>query len=81
VLDLAFLRFKILRLLGLAQQVRSQHQHQRGPKVYALHAPEVECIGKGVKPACLLVRLQGQHRHPRDVSEGRPVRAPFQGAA
>jgi hypothetical protein len=20
---------------------------QRGPKVYALHAPEVECIGKG----------------------------------
>jgi len=34
-------------LLGLAQQVRSQDQHQRGPKVYALHAPEVECIGKG----------------------------------
>jgi IS5 family transposase len=33
-------------LLGLAQQVRSQDQHQRGPKVYALHAPEVECIGK-----------------------------------
>ncbi|MGH6766404.1 MAG: IS5/IS1182 family transposase, partial [Bradyrhizobium sp.] len=25
----------------------SQDQHQRGPKVYALHAPEVECIGKG----------------------------------
>jgi IS5 family transposase len=23
-------------LLGLAQQVRSQDQHQRGPKVYAL---------------------------------------------
>jgi IS5 family transposase len=34
-------------LLGLAQQVRSQDQHLRGPKVYALHAPEVECIGKG----------------------------------
>lgn len=34
-------------LLGLAQQVRSQDQHQRGPKIYALHAPEVECIGKG----------------------------------
>ncbi|WP_157083778.1 hypothetical protein [Bradyrhizobium manausense] len=29
----------------LAQQVRSQDQHQRGPKVDALHAPEVECIG------------------------------------
>lgn len=34
-------------LLSLAQQVRSQDQHQRGPKIYALHAPEVECIGKG----------------------------------
>ena len=66
-------------LLGLAQQVRSQDQHQRGPKVYALHAPEVECIGKG--PHALRVRLQGQHRHPRDVSEGRPVRAPCQGPA
>ena len=33
--------------LDLAQRVRTQDQHQRGPKVYALHAPEVECIGKG----------------------------------
>src|SRR3954447_3268368 len=30
-----------------AERVRSQTQRQRGPKVYALHAPEVECIGKG----------------------------------
>ena len=34
-------------LLDLAHRVRIQDQHQRGPKVYALHAPEVECIGKG----------------------------------
>jgi IS5 family transposase len=34
-------------LLGLAMRVRAQKQHQRGPKVYSLHAPEVECIGKG----------------------------------
>ncbi|MCS3475061.1 IS5 family transposase [Bradyrhizobium elkanii] len=34
-------------LLDLAQRVRSQDQHQRGHKVYALHAPAVECIGKG----------------------------------
>src|SRR5512135_3661384 len=34
-------------LLDLAVQVRLQEQHQRGPKVYSLHAPEVECIGKG----------------------------------
>jgi IS5 family transposase len=31
----------------LASKVHHQDQHQRGPKVYALHAPEVECIGKG----------------------------------
>ena len=27
--------------------MRVQDHRQRGPKVYALHAPEVECIGKG----------------------------------
>jgi IS5 family transposase len=35
------------RMLALARQVRDQTQRQRGPKVYSLHAPEVECIGKG----------------------------------
>lgn len=34
-------------LLDLAVKVRLQDHRQRGPKVYALHAPEVECIGKG----------------------------------
>jgi IS5 family transposase len=34
-------------LLDLASRVRHQEQRQRGPKVYSLHAPEVECIGKG----------------------------------
>src|SRR5262250_912263 len=34
-------------LLSLAFRVRFQDHRQRGPKVYALHAPEVECIGKG----------------------------------
>jgi len=34
-------------LLALAVRVRLQDHRQRGPKVYALHAPEVECIGKG----------------------------------
>ena len=34
-------------LLILAGQVRGQDHRQRGPKVYSLHAPEVECIGKG----------------------------------
>ena len=34
-------------LLDRALRVRHQEQRQRGPKVYSLHAPEVECIGKG----------------------------------
>jgi transposase, IS5 family len=33
-------------LLALADRVRFQDHRQRGPKVYSLHAPEVECIGK-----------------------------------
>src|SRR6202008_3339263 len=34
-------------LLDLALRVRQQEQRQRGPKGYSLHAPEVECSGKG----------------------------------
>jgi len=34
-------------ILTLARRVRDQKQHQRGRKVYSLHAPEVECIGNG----------------------------------
>jgi transposase, IS5 family len=34
-------------LLDLALRVRFQDHRQRGHKIYALHAPEVECIGKG----------------------------------
>jgi IS5 family transposase len=34
-------------ILSRARRVRDRKQHQRGPKVYSLHAPEVECIGKG----------------------------------
>jgi IS5 family transposase len=33
--------------LSMAHRVRDQRQRQRGKKVYSLHAPEVECIGKG----------------------------------
>ncbi len=33
--------------LSRADQVRHQRQRQRGWKLYSLHAPEVECIGKG----------------------------------
>jgi IS5 family transposase len=35
------------RSLTLAGRVHRQKQNARGDKVYSLHAPEVECIGKG----------------------------------
>jgi len=35
------------RMLSLSHSVREQRQRQRGKKIYSLHAPEVECIGKG----------------------------------
>jgi transposase, IS5 family len=38
---------KFAWLLSLARRVREQQRGQRGPKIYSLHAPEVECIGKG----------------------------------
>jgi len=41
------LETRFARLLDLALKVRLQDHRQRGPKVYSLHAPEVECIGKG----------------------------------
>jgi len=38
---------RLARLLYLAERVLAQDRRQRGRKVYSLHAPEVECIGKG----------------------------------
>lgn len=35
------------RMMARAQRVLEQKRGQRGPKIYSLHAPEVECIGKG----------------------------------
>jgi IS5 family transposase len=41
------LKERFANLLALAVRVQFQDHRQRGQKVYALHAPEVECIGKG----------------------------------
>jgi transposase, IS5 family len=41
------LREAFVRPLYLAERVLTQNRHQRGRKIYSLHAPEVECIGKG----------------------------------
>ena len=45
--DNSALRQIFAQPLALARQVREQRPRQRGRKVYSLHAPEVECIGKG----------------------------------
>lgn len=33
--------------LSRADRVRNQRQRRHGWKMYSLHAPEIECIGKG----------------------------------
>ncbi|MET4331292.1 hypothetical protein ABIB80_007151 [Bradyrhizobium sp. i1.15.2] len=33
-------------MLARARHVLEQKRHQRSPKLYSLHVPEVECIGK-----------------------------------
>ena len=47
IADKPELRAAFAQPLSLASRVRLQKHRQRGPKVYSLHAPEVECIGKG----------------------------------
>ena len=55
-------------LLDLALRVRHQEQRQRGPKVYSLHAPEVECIGRG--------KARAPYEFGCKVSIATPVTAP-----
>jgi IS5 family transposase len=45
--DNADLRAAFAPKLALAERIHAQRSKQRGPKIYSLHAPEVECIGKG----------------------------------
>jgi IS5 family transposase len=47
IADSKALREVFAPMLSRASTVLHQHQHQRGRKIYSLHAPEVECIGKG----------------------------------
>ncbi len=42
-----WLKEMFAHLMELSRRVLAQKRGQRGPKVYSLHAPEVECIGKG----------------------------------
>jgi IS5 family transposase len=45
--DNADLAAALAAKLALATRVHAQQPKQRGQKVFSLHAPEVECIGKG----------------------------------
>jgi IS5 family transposase len=47
VADNPYLETVFAPLMNLARRVHAQERGQRGPKIYSLHAPEVECIGKG----------------------------------
>ena len=69
------------QLLALARRVREQQQRQRGPKVYSLHAPEVECIGKGKAHKPYEFGVKVSRRHHAQPRQGRPVRHPCEGAA
>ena len=48
--DNPWLEPKFARLLALARRVLTQQRGQRGPKVYSLHAPEVECSSATAPP-------------------------------
>ena len=68
--------------LSLARCVRDQRQRERGRKVYSLHAPEVECIGKGkAHTQALRVRREGKRRDTPSPLQGRAVRGSCAGAA
>jgi transposase, IS5 family len=56
------------RLRELAVKIRFQSHRQRGQKVYSLHAPEVECIGKG--------KARTPYEFGCKVSVATPVTAP-----
>ena len=52
----------------IVDKVRHQHHRQRGQKIYSLHAPEVECIGKG--------KARTPYEFGRKVSVVTPVTKP-----
>jgi IS5 family transposase len=81
--DNAALAERFAELLGLAVRVRFQDHRQRGAKVYSLHAPEVECIGKslplrrrGEGARTLRVRLQEPALAKAGVSIANPATQP-----
>ena len=59
--------------LSLAFRCASSDRASADKKIYSLHAPEVECIGKGKAASALRVRRQGVGRDHAQPLEGRAV--------
>src|SRR5215203_3334315 len=66
--------------LSRARRVKDQRQRQRGRKLYSLHAPEVECIGKG-KAHKPYEFGEGERCDTPPPLSGRPVCGPREGLA
>jgi IS5 family transposase len=85
--DDSWLREVIFKnILSRARRVRDQKQHQRGPKIYSLHAPEVGCIpdqvgDQGQAAQALRVRRQSLCGNDAAPFQRRTVRDPCTGAA
>jgi SAM-dependent methyltransferase/mannose-6-phosphate isomerase-like protein (cupin superfamily) len=63
------LRERFAESFGSAVRVRFQDHRQRGPKIYALRAPKVECIGKCKAAGAIHVRLQGLDGNPGHLAQ------------
>jgi IS5 family transposase len=75
------LKERFAHLMELSRRVLAQKRGQRGPKVYSLHAPEVECIpdqvgDQGQAAQALRVRRQGERGNDDQAFQGRAVRHP-----
>jgi len=60
--------------VNLAGRVARTGTRAAGPKVYSLHAPEVECIGKG-KPHKPMSSRSSEHRHTLSAAKAASSRS------
>jgi hypothetical protein len=56
------------RLLALARRVRNPKQHQRGPKVYSLHAPRRSSASAKARPTGLTSSASKSRSPPRSAT-------------
>ena len=69
---------ELVMWLERAERIRAQQRHDKN-KLYALHAPEVECIGKVQGQEALRIRCEGQPgRHAQARPDGGRTKLPRQ---